>query len=274
MVFTEALKQTKSAKDFSLQIYATDLDKDAIDKARQGFFPENIAADVSPARLTRFFVKEPSGYRVNKEIRAMVIFAPQNLIMDPPFTKLDILCCRNLLIYLTPELQKKLFPLFHYSLNPGGVLFLGSAESVGGFASLFAPLALKERIFQRTESVLPDNQFDFPAVFVPAPAVRPDAPLAPRRPAPSLQSLADQLLQARFAPPAVLVNDQGDILYVSGRTGKYLEPAAGKANWNVLVMAREGLRYDLASALQKVHRKKGPVTVRGIRVGPAPTRGP
>jgi two-component system CheB/CheR fusion protein len=267
MVFTEVLKQTKSAKEFSLQIYATDLDKDAIDKARQGFFPENIAADVSPARLTRFFVKEPGGYRVNKEIRAMVIFAPQNLIMDPPFTRLDILCCRNLLIYLTPELQKKLFPLFHYSLNPGGVLFLGSAESVGGFASLFAPLALKERIFQRTESVLPDSQFDFPAVFVPAPSVRSDAPLAPRRPAPSLQSLADQLLQTRFAPPAVLVNDQGDILYISGRTGKYLEPAAGKANWNVLVMAREGLRYDLASALQKVHRKNGTVTVRGIRVG-------
>jgi two-component system CheB/CheR fusion protein len=197
----------------------------------------------------------------------MVIFAPQNLIMDPPFTKLDVLCCRNLLIYLTPELQKKLFPLFHYSLNPGGVLFLGSAESVGGFASLFAPLALKERIFQRTESVLPDSQFDFPAVFVPAPSVRSDAPLAPRRPAPSLPSLADQLLQTRFAPPAVLVNDQGDILYISGRTGKYLEPAAGKANWNVLVMAREGLRYDLASALQKVHRKNGTVTVRGIRVG-------
>jgi two-component system CheB/CheR fusion protein len=267
MVFTEALKDVKSAKNLSLQIYATDLDKDAIDKARQGFFPENIVADLSPARLTRFFVKEQNGYRVSKEIRAKVVFAPQNLIMDPPFTKLDILCCRNLLIYLTPELQKKLFPLFHYSLNARGILFLGSAESIGGFTNLFTPLALKERIFQRSESALPGNQLDFPAVFVPTPANRPEAAQVAARAGPSLQSLADQLLQKRFSPPAVLVNDQGDILYVSGRTGQYLEPAAGKANWNVMAMAREALRYDLASALQKVHRKKGTVTVRGIKLG-------
>ncbi|HZP59678.1 MAG TPA: chemotaxis protein CheB [Opitutaceae bacterium] len=267
MVLTEALKQMKSAKNISVQIYATDLDKDAIDKARQGFFPENIVADVSSARLTRFFVKEEGGYRVNKQIRSMVVFAPQNLIMDPPFIKLDILCCRNLLIYLTPELQKKLFPLFHHSLNPRGVLFLGSAESIGDSAHLFTSLAPKERIFLRKESALPDNQLDFPAVFVPFPANEPDSPPASRRSAPSLQALADQLLQARFAPPAVLVNNQGDILYVSGRTGKYLEPAAGKANWNIIAMAREWLRYDLANALQKVHREKDTVTVRGIKIG-------
>jgi chemotaxis methyl-accepting protein methylase len=267
MVFTEAQRQIKSANNIPLQIYATDLDKDAIDKARQGFFPENIGADVSPARLTRFFVKEPGGYRVKKEIRAMVVFAPQNLIMDPPFTKLDILCCRNLLIYLTTELQRKLFPLFHYSLNPHGVLFLGSAESIGGFGRLITPLALKERIFQRGDSILPGHQVDFPSVFGSPPAGLPDAPLSARLPGPSLQALADQLLQARFAPPAVLVNDQGDILYISGRTGTYLEPAAGKANWNVVAMAREALRYDLASALQKVHRKKCTVTVRGIKMG-------
>jgi len=267
MAFSEAQTQAKSANNLSLQIYATDLDRDAIDKARQGLFPENIAADVSAARLTRFFVKEGDGYRVKKEIRAMVVFAPQNLIMDPPFTKLDILCCRNLLIYLTTELQKKLLPLFHYSLNPGGLLFLGSAESVGGFGSLFTPLALKERIFQRNEFVLQGNQLDFPTVFVPVPPGQPNASPAARSPGPSLQSLADRLLQERFAPPAVLVNDQGDILYVSGRTGTYLEPAAGKANWNVVAMARESLRYDLASALQKVHRKKATVTIRGIKVG-------
>jgi len=265
MMFTEARKHIKSAPSISLQIYATDLDKDAIDKARQGYFVENIAADVSPARLARFFVKEPGGYRVNKEIRAMVVFAPQNLIMDPPFTKLDILCCRNLLIYLTPELQRKLFRLFHYSLNPQGILFLGSAESIGDFANLFTPLTLKERIFQRKESTLLGNEPYFPATFVPTPADRTDRPQALRRSGPSLQSLTDQLLQARFAPPAVLVNDQGDILYVSGRTGKYLEPAAGKANWNVIAMASEGLRYDLVGALQKVHRKKSTITIRGIK---------
>ena len=137
---------------FTIQIFATDLDRDAIDKARQGVFPANIAADVSEERLKRFFAKEERGYRVRKEIREMVIFAPQNLIMDPPFTKLDILSCRNLLIYLTPEVQKKLIPLFHYSLNPGGILFLGSAETIGGSTDLFAPLSGKSRLFRRTES--------------------------------------------------------------------------------------------------------------------------
>jgi two-component system CheB/CheR fusion protein len=267
IVLSEALKQIKSASHITIQIYATDLDKEAIDKARQGLFPETVTADVSPARLARFFVKQEGGYRVNKDIRAMVVFAPQNLIMDPPFTKLDILCCRNLLIYLTPELQKKIFPLFHYSLNPHGVLFLGSAESIGGSTKLFTPLALKERIFQRSESILLDKQFDFPAVALAAQPGRAAAPLAPRRAVPSLQSLADQLVLARFSPPAVLVNDQGDILYVSGRTGSYLEPAAGKANWNIIAMAREGLRYDLAGALQKARMRKRPVTVQGIKVG-------
>jgi two-component system CheB/CheR fusion protein len=267
IVFTEALKQLKAPGKISLQIYATDLDKDAIERARQGFFPENIAADVTPARLARFFVKEEGGYRIDKQIRAMVVFAPQNLIMDPPFTKLDILCCRNLLIYLTPELQRKLFPLFHYSLNPRGVLLLGSAESIGSFTPLFTPIAPREKIFQRAESILPGNLLDFPAVFVPTPASRPALPAATGRTGPSLQSLADQMLQSRYAPPAVIVNDQGDILYISGRTGRYLEPAAGKANWNVLAMVREALRYDLSGALQKVQRKKGSAVVRGIKLG-------
>ncbi|HSH93379.1 MAG TPA: PAS domain-containing protein, partial [Roseimicrobium sp.] len=213
---------------------------------------------------------EETGYRVNKEIRSMVVFAPQNLIMDPPFTKLDFLSCRNLLIYLTPELQKKIFPLFHYSLNPRGVLFLGSAESIGNFTNLFTPLALKDRIFQRNDVGNPRDHLNFPAVFV----GREESSSPPRPaaiPSPSLQSLADQLLQSRFAPPAVLVNDQGDILYISGRTGKYLEPAAGKANWNVLAMAREGLRYDLTTALQKIHRKKGVITVRGVKIDASPS---
>lgn len=268
MIFKETLKTLKSTDNFSLQIYATDLDKDAIDKARLGLFPENIVADVSPARLTRFFIKEEGGYRVNKEIRSMVIFAPQNLIMDPPFTKLDILSCRNLLIYLTPELQKKLFPLFHYSLNPGGVLFLGSAESIGNFTHLFTALALKERIFQRNETAMQSSHLDFPAVYVPTQTNRQESQTSARAPSPSLQSLADQMLQKRYAPPAVLVNEHGDILYISGRTGKFLEPAAGKANWNVIAMAHDGLRNELSSALQKVIRKKGTVTAHGIKLGP------
>ncbi len=266
IAFKEALEQVKPKENFTLQIFATDLDRDAIDKARQGVYPANIAADVSPERLRRFFIKEENGYRVGKEIREMVTFATQNVIMDPPFTRLDILICRNLLIYLTPELQKKLLPLFHYSLNPGGVLFLGSAETISTFTDLFAPLNIKSRLFRRRESLLPAEPLAFPASFVPAlPGVSKE--LTMLKPAANLQSLADQLLLQHFSPPAVLVNDKGDILYISGRTGKYLEPAAGKANWNIFAMAREGLRFDLGSAFQKALRQKEAVTVKGLKVG-------
>ena len=269
MAFVETTERLK-LNSFSLQIYATDLDKDAIDKARHGVFPKTIMAEVSLARLTRFFVEEDHGYRVNKQIRSMVVFAPQNLIMDPPFTKLDILSCRNLLIYLTPELQKKLFPLFHYSLNRRGVLFLGSAESIGGFSTLFSPLALKERLFQRVDAGGLSPEIAFPAVLMSSRVDRIDPPRKVASPPPSLQVLADQLLQKRFAPPAVLVNAEGDIVYISGRTGKYLEPAAGKANWNVIAMAREGLRYDLTRALQKISCHKGVINLRGIKSDATP----
>ncbi len=167
IVFKEALEQLKPAKNFSLQIFATDLDGDAIDKARRAIFPHNIAADVSPARLNQFFIQDEHGYRVKKDIREMVIFAPQNLIMDPPFTKLDILSCRNLLIYLAPELQKKLIPLFHFSLNPGGVLFLGNSETIGEFTDLFAPLDDKARLFRRTELHSRAKQVEFLLRFYP-----------------------------------------------------------------------------------------------------------
>ena len=266
IAFKEALEQVKPTENFTLQIFATDLDRDAIDRGRRGVYPANIAADVSPERLKRFFIKEENGYRIGKDIREMVTFATQNLIMHPPFTKLDILICRNLLIYLTPELQKKLLPLFHYSLNPGGVLFLGSAETVGTFTDLFATLNIKSRLFRRRESVLPAEPLAFPTSFVPA---RPGVPkeLTMLKPEANLQSLADQLLLQRFSPPAVLTNDRGDILYISGRTGKYLEPAAGKVNWTIFAMAREGLHYDLSSAFQKALRQKGPITVKCLKVG-------
>ncbi|MHB8708052.1 MAG: chemotaxis protein CheB [Desulfuromonadales bacterium] len=267
MAFKEALAQVRPAGNFKLQIFATDLDRDAIDKARQGFYPANIAADVSAERLHRFFVQEGgAGFRVGKEIREMVTFAPQNVIMDPPFTKLDILICRNLLIYLTPELQKKLLPLFHYSLNPGGVLFLGSAESLHTFTDFFTPLHIKARLFRRQESVQTAEHFTFPAAFAASPPGIAKE-LSMSKPAANLQALADQLLLQHFSPPAVLVNDKGDILYISGRTGKYLEPAAGKANWNVFAMARDGFRFELGSAFQKALRQKEAVTVKGLKVG-------
>ena len=184
MVFKEALERVKPAGNFSLQIFATDLDRDAIDRARAGVYPANIAADVSPERLRRFFVQDEHGYRVGKEIREMVIFAPQNVIMDPPFTKLDLLICRNLLIYLDPEMQKKLIPLFHYSLNPGGVLFLGSAETIGAFTDLFAPLAGKTRFYRRHRLRPAGRAGRIPLLVFPRSAAMP-RPFSPRRGCPS-----------------------------------------------------------------------------------------
>ena len=264
MVFKEALERAAVKGNFALQIFATDLDRDAIDKARQGLFPHNIAADVTPERLARFFSKEDHGYRVSKEIRDMVIFAPQNLVMDPPFTKLDILSCRNVLIYLAPEVQQKLIPLFHYSLSQGGILFLGGAESVGRFTDLFVPLGGKSRLFRHAAN-LRTEPVEFPSSFSGRSPAGPESRPAVN-PAQSLQSLADHLVLQRYSNPAVLVNDRGDILYVSGHTGTYLEPAAGKANWNLFAMAREGLRNEISSGFQKVLRKKGPLTMRRLEL--------
>ena len=262
ILFREAQEKLKPARHITLQIFATDLDKNAIEKAREGIFPDNIAADISTARLERFFTKVERGYQVAKSVREMVIFAPQNIIMDPPFTKLDIISCRNLLIYLTPELQKKLLPLFHYSLNPGGFLFLGSAETIGEFTNLFAPLAGKNRLYRRLASVLTPELVEFPTAFV---AARADSPTA--TPPSNLQTLADQLLLQKHSPAAVLTNEKGDILYTSGRTGKYLEPAAGKANWNIFAMARPGLSVELNGAFQKALRQKEAITIKNLVVG-------
>jgi two-component system CheB/CheR fusion protein len=270
IVFREAMEPFRPVKNITLQVFATDLDRDAIEKARQGLYPDNIAADVSPERLRRFFVQEDRGYRVGKEIREMVVFAPQNIIMDPPFTKLDILSCRNLLIYLSAELQKKLIPLFHYSLNPGGVLFLGSAETVGSFTSLFGPLDGRTRLYRRLEQSLVAVPVEFPSTAVPPPPNTPghaDDHGGPKAPVLNVQALADRVLVQKFSPVGILCNDKGDILYISGRAGKYLEPAVGKANLNVFAMARDGLRYELSSAFSLALREQRTVTATGVKVG-------
>jgi two-component system CheB/CheR fusion protein len=271
ITFKEALESFKATKNITLQVFATDLDKEAIEKARLGLYPPGIAADVSPERLRRFFVREERGYRVNKEIREMVVFAPQNIIMDPPFTKLDLLSCRNLLIYLAPELQKKLIPLFHYCLNPGGILFLGSAETVGAFTGLFHSNDSKTRIYRRLEGGVGASAIEFPAAFLRKGATaqsesqEPTAPFS--WPPANLQALCEHVLVQRFSPAAILASDKGDILYISGRTGKYLEPAIGKASMNVFAMARDGLRLELTGAFSAAIRDERPVVVRGVKVG-------
>jgi two-component system, chemotaxis family, CheB/CheR fusion protein len=260
IIFKEMLELVKPAQKLTLQIFATDISPEAISKAREAIYPANISADVSPERLKRFFVQVDNGYQVAKPIREMVVFAQQSIIMDPPFTKLDILSCRNLLIYLTPELQKKIIPLFHYSLNPGGFLLLGNAETVGNHTSLFEPLPGKSRLYRRLEPEVRPEPVEFPTSHTTK------LPSPPVKQAVNLQSLADQLILKQFAPASVLVNSNGDILYTSGRTGKYLEPAAGKANWNIFAMIREDLGYALNNAFQKAIRENEVVTIKNLAV--------
>jgi two-component system CheB/CheR fusion protein len=259
----EALKQS-----FKLQVFATDIDHHAIECARAGVYPASIATDISPERLARFFSQEMDGgaYRIQKAIRDIVIFSEQDVVKDPPFSKLDLISCRNLLIYMGGELQKKLIPLFHYALNPGGMLFLGTSESVGEFVDLFATMDRKAKLYQRKEEAagahrpayLPNLSEDG---SVPRPSGR--APVESKLAA---RELTERTLLQHYAPPGALVNERGDILYLHGRTGKYLEPAPGEADLNILKMAREGLRQALTTTLRKAVALKAPLHHAGLRV--------
>lgn len=266
IIFKEALEKVNPNKNLSLQVFATDLDSNAVDKARKGIYPANIVTDVTQSRLKRFFVKAEDQYRVNAEIREMVVFAPQNVIKDPPFTKLDLLSCRNLLIYVDSELQKKLLALFHYSLLYHGILVLGSAETDGAQRDLFSPIDSKLRIYQRTGSAKTQELFDFPSSFSLSKPGITENQLQVKVPE-NIQTLTDQLLLQQFSPASVLVTDQGDILYITGSTGKYLEPAAGKANMNLFAMAREGLRNELPNAFRKALQNYDKVVLHSIKVG-------
>jgi two-component system CheB/CheR fusion protein len=267
IVFREALEKLRPKVSYSLQIFATDLDGNAIARARRGEYPANIASDVSPTRLGRFFVKEhEDAFRVNKEIRESVVLAQQDVTRDPPFTRMDLVLCRNLLIYLEPDLQRRILPLFHYSLRPGGILFLGTAETLCGLTGLFGPVDPKLRIYRRKDAPSRPEARGLATFFNAASGYGAAQTRGAKVPV-SLQGAADELVLRQFGPAAVLVNERGDILYTNGRTGKYLEPAAGKANWNLLAMAREGLRYGLSGALQKTLRRDRAVTVRGLTIG-------
>ena len=268
MVFEEAVRLARPARHRALRIFASDLDRDAIDEARSGLYRTNIGADVSEERLGRFFLQEEHGYRVRRELREMMIFAQQDVTLDPPFTRIDLLSCRNLLIYLEAELQQRLLGLFHYSLNPGGVLVLGSAETVGTSSELFLPVANKARIYLRLGPPARAEGVEFAAGRRPARRAAGPEPARPDALPPdlNLQALADQQILRNHTPAAVLVNGTGDILYVRGKTGKYLEPAAGKANWNLFAMARNGLGHPLNEAFQRARRKKVRVLAEDLSV--------
>lgn len=260
IVLKEVLDQLKHSKDFSTQIFATDLDCKAIDKAREGVFSVNIAEDMSTECLNRYFVKLGRGYQVIKPIRDMVIFAQQNMIKDPPFTTIDLLICRNLLIYLIPEIQKKIIPLFHYSLNSDGFLFLGSAESVRKFTNLFKQLDRKSRLYKRLRPLIQNEPIEYYPPFATGQSAVNELSDEDQ----NMQSLAYKLVLQSYSPATVFVNGKGDILYITGRTGKYLEPAAGKSNWNVFSMARHGLNYKLSEAFYQALQQKEAVTFKNV----------
>ncbi len=266
IIFKETLEKIKPNAGITLQIFASDLDNDAIDNARKGMFSDNIVNDVSPKRLSRFFTKVDDMFRINTEIREMVVFAQHNIIMHPPFTNLDIISCRNLLIYMDPELQQKLFGLFYYSLNHEGILMLGTSETLGVQSHLFTPVDSGLKIFKRSEASLNPQLFDFPSSYTRTKSgnienTESDKPIM------NIQTLADQLLLQQFAPAGVLVNENGDIIYISGRTGKYLEPAVGKANLNIFAMLRPGFENDFAIAFRKAVMNKEAVVLHHVKIG-------
>ena len=239
--------------EYAVQIFGTDLDSEAVDKARAGLYPEGIQGDVSAQRLERFFVREDSVYRISKQIRKMVVFAPQNVVADPPFTKLDLLSCRNLMIYLKAETQKRLLGLFHYSLRPGGVLVLGPSESIGEFGSHFAAKDRKWKIFTRKETLLSPRPLGlFPLERAAGREyLGVDSEADEPRCAPRATVAFEKLMLKRFVPTCVVVNERGDISYLHGKTGDYLEPAPGHPRMNLLEMAREGLRHELSMVFRR-----------------------
>ncbi|MBZ0329832.1 PAS domain-containing protein [Halomonas sp. ANAO-440] len=270
MVFTEVLEKLPQAHGVTLQIFASDLSPDAIATARRGHYTADIETSVSAERLARFFSAHENGYHINSNIRDLVLFAQQDVVLDPPFTRLDLISCRNLLIYFDQSLQSRLIPLFHYSLRAGGVLLLGSSETVGRNTQLFAPIQAKLRLYRRQDNTRSGDTRLPVKAFPPLSWIAKELPVpanhSPSQPKDNLQAAADQVLLQVYAPAAVVVNDEGDIVYISGRTGKYLEPAAGKANWNFHAMVREGLRTPIGSALRQAADQREPLQLQGLQV--------
>ncbi|HET8547388.1 MAG TPA: CheR family methyltransferase, partial [Bryobacteraceae bacterium] len=236
-----------------MQIFATDIDEGALTIARKGRYPESIAEHVAPRRLERFFDKQDSAWQVHRELREMVLFSSHSFIKDPPFSRLDLISCRNVMIYLGQELQKKLIPLFHYALRPGGYLFLGPSESAGTHKELFGTVDKKHRIFERRET-LPRPAVDFPLTEISRPnqpggksAVKPPEPAEERE----LPKRLERIILQRYRPACVTVKENGDAVYFSGRLDRYLDHPTGSPDVNLISMAREGLRIPLRTVLHK-----------------------
>lgn len=263
-LFNDAIREQN--KNLKLQIFASDIDNDGINLARFGVYPKTISADVSSEHLVRYFMEETSTYHIKKEIRDQVIFAVHNIIKDPPFSKQDMISCRNLLIYLNAETQGKIFSIFHYALNPSGILFLGSSESLGAWTDIYDVLDRKNRIFKR-RNVLNHRKPTIghhlqdplpPKVSLITPSKKSDQD--------NLAMMTERLLLSNYAPACVIVNQRGDAVYFSGNTGKYLQPSPGEARFNIVDMAREGLKAPLRTIISKVRKSKKMEVRPGVKV--------
>jgi two-component system CheB/CheR fusion protein len=257
MAFQEFFDQVTRVP--KLQIFATDVNAAVLDKARAGLYSKTVVADVSPERLRRFFAEEQGGYRISKGLREMIVFAPQNLLSDPPFSRMDLITCRNLLIYLEPSSQKKAVPTFHYALKPTGFLFLGASESISGYSDLFEPVDKKHRIYSRKPGPTPALKLE----FAPRDSVRQGAARAraPERTAEgpnaelNTQREADRVAASRHAPPSLLVNADLQVLQFRGETSPYLRSPTGRPTVDLLKLAREGLVLPLRTALNKAKKE-------------------
>lgn len=264
MVLHEALRQV--GKPCTIQIFATDLDDQAIAVARRGLYPAGIAADVTPERLQRYFTHEEGAYRISKELRDLVVFARHDLLLDPPFTRLDLLSCRNLLIYLELHAQQRLLRVFHYALRAGGVLFLGASETLGSLGERFTTLSGLWKIFARHDEMPTTSLVPEPAVLSSSPVAYPAQHPAAAAPLGQLTPRAEAYLAQRYAPPSVLISAQGDIVHFHGRTGAYLEPPRGQPQLNIFRMARPGLDRLLLPMIRAVLAQEGPVLRTGVEI--------
>jgi two-component system CheB/CheR fusion protein len=249
----------------AVQIFATDISDTALDRARTGLYTEAALSEMSKERLKRFFVRLDGGYQINKSIRELCIFAKQNIAKDPPFSNLDLISCRNLLIYLGPTLQKRVIPTLHYALKPSGYLMLGSSENLGSFSDHFTLIDKKYKIYQKKRAATRLVTYFAGGDY----AVRKAEHLPPPKPAPSgftVEREVERVLMNRFVPASIVVNDEMEIVQFRGKTGAYLEPASGHPTFSLSKMAREGLLIDLREALTKAKKRNEPVRRDGVRI--------
>jgi two-component system CheB/CheR fusion protein len=262
IVIAEAMEELN--KSFTVQIFASDLDEEAVEFARAAVYPQNISADISPKRLNRYFVLQSKDrYSVKKEIREMIIFAIQNLLQDPPFSKLDMISCRNLLIYMTSDTQNKLIPLFHYSLSHNGILFLGTSESIGRFTDIFDSIDAKHRIFRGKSS---GAETGYDVFFTGKGRDEWIEERAQRYTNFDIGKLAEKVVLDKHMSSTVLVDKDYEILYFIGDTNKYLANPKGERNFNVLKMARWGLRNKIKKGLEEAKRTQKPMNYKNIQL--------